>query len=93
MKRRAPQVGVDEQHPLLVLLRHRQREVRRGQALAVALARAGDDDRAHRAAVLGAAETRPQRAVLFGGERLRRERRDEPMIQLPLALGSRRDRT
>ena len=85
--RRAPQVGVDEQHALLELLRHRQREVRGGQALAVALVRAGDDDGADRASVLGALDARPQRAVLLGGERLRRERRDEVRVELVLRDG------
>ena len=43
------------------------------------------------AAVLSAADAGPQRAVLFGGQRLRSQRRHEPMVERPLARRSRRD--
>ena len=71
-----------EQHPLLELLRHRQREVGGGQALAVSLVRAGDGDGAQRAAAFRALEAGAQRSVLLGGQRGRRERGDEMGIEL-----------
>ena len=65
------QVGVDDADAPLEVLRHRQAEVRGGQALAFAAARAGDEDDVDRRGVIGVRHARAERAVLLRGRRAR----------------------
>ena len=61
----------------LKLLRHRQRQVRGRDRLALALLRAGDEHGAQVAGAFGVREAGAQLAILFRGERLRRQAGDE----------------
>jgi len=63
--RRAPQVGIDQQHTTLVGLRKRQRQIRGGQRLAFAGQRARHHDHADPALVLRVVQDRGEPPVLL----------------------------
>ena len=71
------EIRVDHQHPALKLLRHRQRQVQRGDRLAVVFSGARNLNHANRLTILGLADARAKRSVLFGGGRMRIQRGHE----------------
>ena len=77
----AAQVGVDEHDLALELLRHRQRQVRGGDRLALAAARARDHHRAQRRVLFVLRDARADGAVLLRDHRVRRDGRHERRVQ------------
>src|SRR3954465_12607163 len=69
---RRPEVSVDDTNTLVILLAHRQSEVRRRETLAVAAAGARNQHDVHRAAAFAVDDPRAQRTILLGGDARRR---------------------
>ena len=76
-----PEVGVHRDDPPVELLRHGQREVDRGERLAVAAQRAGDEDRPAAPLALRLRDARADRPVLLRGRGVGRDRRHEQRVR------------